>query len=224
MGILDFVFPKTCIACGKTGRYICRSCIDKNPSARPVCPYCRHPSVSGATHAGCGKKTGIDGLVSIWKYEGVVKKAILSLKYKYATEMGDELADYLIGLLKVKMLPGVYYLCPIPIHWYRQNTRGFNQSVEVGKVISSAMGWNFIPDLLIKKRATAPQAELDRETRMKNLRDVFMFNPVHRSLFPNLKSVMIFDDVFTTGSTILEATKALKMAGVEKVWGLTIAG
>lgn len=223
MGILDFVFPKTCITCGKAGRYICLGCINKTSPSQPVCPYCKYPSIDGTTHANCSKKLGIDGLVSIWKYEGVVKKAILSLKYKYATKMGDELADYLISSLKAKTLPGVYYLCPIPIHWYRQNTRGFNQSVEVGKVVSLAMGWNFIPDLLIKKQATTPQAELDREKRMKNLRGVFMVNPIYKSLFPNLKSVMIFDDVFTTGSTILEATKVLKMAGVEKVWGLTIA-
>ena len=221
MGLLDFVFPKNCLECGIWGKYLCANCVAKIPSPKPICPYCRHPSIDGATHTNCQKKLGIDGLTSIWKYEGIVRKAILTLKYKYTTEVTGELSDYIICSLKNSILPPVQYLTPIPLYWYRQNTRGFNQSVEIGKCIAGGLGWKFILDLLIKKRATASQAELGGEARRKNLRGVFAVNPKY--IFDIPYSVLLFDDVFTTGSTIFEAAKVLKRSGVKKVWGLTIA-
>lgn len=143
----------------------------------------------------------------------------MSLKYKYATEIGRELSNHLVKSLQSMVLPGVVYLTPIPIHWYRQNTRGFNQSLEVGKIVAGLMNWKLIPDLLVKNMSTIPQAELSGKKRRKNLKGVFSLNP--EVAIPD--SVFVFDDVFTTGSTMLEAGKVLKRAGVRKVWGLTIA-
>ena len=221
MSVLDFIFPKICLNCGKEGKYLCQRCIAEVPSPQPICPYCKHPSIDGVTHVNCQKKLGIDGLTSIWKYEGIIRKAILSLKYKYATEIGEELSDYLIVSLKKAIFPQVQYLTPIPIHWYRQNVRGFNQSLEVGRFVAKTMNWKFIPDLLIKNKETVSQVELTGEKRRKNLKNAFSVNPNYEP--STLYSVLIFDDVFTTGSTLIEATKVLKKAGVKKVWGLTIA-
>jgi len=223
MGILDLVFPKTCLRCGCSGRYLCQTCIDKTPRVDAICPYCKHPSIDGTTHINCQKKFGIDGLTTIWGYEGVIRKAILSLKYKYATEVGNEISDYLISSLGSRVMPSVQYLAPVPIHWHRQNTRGFNQSAEIGKLVAASMGWKFTQDLLIKTVSTVSQTELDRKDRRQNLRGVFSVNPLYKSSLANLKSVIIFDDVFTTGSTLMEASKVLKRGGIEKVWGLTIA-
>jgi ComF family protein len=223
MGILDFVFPKTCLDCGKEGKYLCPNCIAKVPLAGSICPYCKHPSIDGVTHVNCRKKFGIDGLISIWEYEGVVRKGILSLKYKYATEIGNELSGHLIDSLRAKVMPAVQYLTPIPVYWYRQNTRGFNQSLEVGRKVAELMNWKFIPDLLVKNKPTVSQVELSGEKRRKNLTGVFVVNTIFRSTLSDFRSVVIFDDVFTTGSTMTEAAKVLKRGGVEKVWGLTIA-
>ena len=222
MGILDFVFPKSCFGCGREGRYLCLNCIAKCLPVKPICPYCKHLSIDGATHINCVKKLGIDGLTSVWEYEGVIRKAILSLKYKYATEIGNEISDYLIDSLRVKTLPSVQCLTPIPIYWYRQNTRGFNQSLEIGKRVADSMNLRFIPDLLIKNKSTVSQIELSGEKRRKNLQGSFSLYP-HNSSFTTPNSVFLFDDVFTTGSTMMEAAKVLKRSGVEKVWGLTIA-
>jgi competence protein ComFC len=221
MGILDLVFPKNCLGCGREGKYTCQNCIDKLLPAKPICPYCKHPSIDGATHINCQKKLGLDGLTSIWNYEGIVRKAILALKYKYATKIGSEISDYLISSLRSLVLPSVQYLTPIPIYWYRQNTRGFNQSVEIGKQVARAFDWRLIPDLLIKSKPTISQVELSGSARKQNLKNVFAVNSNYA--LNTLHSVLIFDDVFTTGSTMMEAAKVLKRAGVEKVWGLTIA-
>lgn len=223
MSILDLVFPKNCLGCGKEGGYLCTKCVAKVPNAAAICPYCKHPSIDGATHINCGRKLGLDGLTSIWEYKGIVRKAILSLKYKYATGVGREISDYIIYSLGKLVLPDAQYLIPVPIYWYRQNTRGFNQSIEIGRNITESLRLEFVPDLLIKSKPTVSQVELSGEARRKNLKGVFTLNTIHKSLIQNLDSVFLFDDVFTTGSTMFEAAKVLKRSGIKKVWGLTIA-
>ena len=218
MGILDFVFPKNCLVCGKEGRYICEECIKKVPRAREICPYCHHYSINGRTHFNCIRKLGLDGLTSIWEHEGIIRKAILALKYKYATEIGKEISEYTIASVGGLTLPSAHILTPIPIYWHKQNTRGFNQSIELSGNIAENLRLKFVPDLLIKKVSTAPQAGLSRGERQTNLKGSFILNK-------NLEvpdSALLFDDVFTTGSTLFEAAKVLKKGGVKKVWGLTI--
>jgi ComF family protein len=218
---LDLLFPKSCLNCGLGGKYICDDCLRKVHYAKPICPVCEKSSIDGFTHIKCKTKLGIDGLTAVWDYEGVIRKAILSLKYKYSTEVGKELISQLVNWLisQRELLHSTSCLLPIPMHWYRQNVRGFNQSIEVGRIVSSEMGWDFSPELLIKKKQTVSQVELKGEERRQNLKGVFSLDS--RFLIPD--SVVLFDDVFTTGSTLKEATKVLKRAGVQKVWGLTVA-
>lgn len=80
-------------------------------------------------------------------------------------------------------------------------------------------GWDFIPDLLVRKKDTKPQIELRGIQRVLNIKDVFLVNESCK--IP--KKVVIFDDVWTTGSTIKEAVKTLKEKGVDEVFALTIA-
>lgn len=118
------------------------------------------------------------------------------------------------------VLPSVHNLIPIPIYWLKENVRGFNQSVVVSGNIAEKMRLNIYPDLLIKCIQTPPQAGLSGEERRKNLKNSFVLNTKYEHLSSNY---FLFDDVFTTGSTMFEAAKVLKRAGVQKVWGLTIA-
>ncbi|SRR5258706_1142544 len=223
MSLIDLIFPKNCLNCGKSGKYICDSCLSKVGVLKPACPYCEKPSIDGFTHIKCQKKYGLDGLICPWKYEGIVRKAIPALKFKYATEVGKELSENFVSAIKSQYIkyyiPNTGVLVPIPIHWHRENVRGFNQSVEIGKRVAAEMGWGFTSNLLIKDKPTTSQVELSVEQRKQNLKGVFSLNT--GTSLPN--SIILLDDVFTTGSTLHEAAKVLKKAGVEKVWGLTIA-
>ncbi len=219
MEFLDFIFPKTCLSCGKHGNYICLECLAKVRLSKPICPYCEKASIDGITHIKCQKKYGLNGLISVWEYEGVIRKAVLALKYRYATAIGDELVNYLTDKLKELILPNTSHLMPVPIYWYRQNVRGFNQSNLVGGAVAKTLNLKFVPDLLVRRKQTIPQVELSGVARRQNLKGVFVTNPGIE--IPD--SVLLFDDVFTTGSTLFEATKTLKHARVQKVWGLTIA-
>lgn len=183
---------------GQPGKYICGDCLKK---VRP---------------GGLTSKT----TYSIFKYEGVIRKAIITLKYKYSTEITQELAEVCVRkLLTINHWPSAI-LVPVPLHWYRKNVRGFNQSEEVGKIIAKKMGWKFIPDLLIKIKSTRSQVELKGSARRRNLRNVFVLNPVyvlHSTYY------ILFDDVLTTGSTLLEASKVLRGGGAKRILCLTIA-
>jgi predicted amidophosphoribosyltransferase len=87
MSVLDLIFPKTCLSCDSEGKYICENCLARVKVLSPVCPYCEKASIDGFAHAKCRKKYGLDGLTSVWKYDGIVKKAIQALKFKYSTEV-----------------------------------------------------------------------------------------------------------------------------------------
>jgi len=224
MGIADFLFPKKCLECGRAGSYICVSCIDNIQTLSQVCIACGRPSIDGMTHFTCRRALGLDGLIFIWPYGGVVRKALLALKYKYAKEIAEELSEYSLSFLRKRyvLLPPDPTLVSIPLYWFRKNWRGFNQTEEIGKLISQGMDWGFEPELLVRKRLKKPQTQLKKEERGKNIRGVFSLNP-HNSSFMIHDSIILFDDVFTTGSTLKEATKVLKRKGAKKVWGLTIA-
>ena len=184
MGILDLVFPKTCLECKKEGKYICEDCLKKVPPGGWVTKH----------------------TFSLFRYKGVIRKAIIALKYKYSIEIAKELAKICIGRLYANRFLLKATLVPIPLHWYHQNFRGFNQSAEIGKIIAGKMGWKFIPDLLVKRKPTTSQVELKGPAYIPNTT-------------PN---ILVFDDVLTTGSTLKEATDVLYAAGAKKVLGLTI--
>ena len=225
MNITDLFFPKKCLECGRAGSYICASCIAKLETLSQVCVECGRPAIDGMTHISCKRPLSLDGLIFVWPYGGVVRKAILALKYKYAKEIAEELASYCVLFLQKRkvVLPPKSTLIPIPLYWYRENWRGFNQVEEIGKLVAKDMNWDFAPDIIVRKHLKKPQAQLRKEERSKNIRGVFSLNPKIQPLIINHQSLILFDDVFTTGSTLKEATKVLKRNGVKNVWGLTIA-
>lgn len=222
MVITNFLFPKQCLNCKDRGKYICHNCLGKLPPLRQICVNCGRPAVDGTTHIKCSRPRGLDGLVLVWPYGGVIRKAILGLKYRYAQEIAKELGAYLIEHLNERniAMPKKALLMPIPLYFLRQNWRGFNQVEEIGELLAKNMRWEYSDDVLERKRLAKPQTALKRKERTKNIRGVFAVNPNYKLLTTNY---IIFDDVFTTGATMKEAAKVLKRSGAKKVWGLTIS-
>lgn len=207
MPILDFVFPKFCLECKTPGKYLCSACLEKVRRARP--------------HRLRLNPHGLDRAFSAWQYQGVIRKAILALKYRFASEIARELAEALISEIKKRPFQlNKAVLVPIPLHPRRRRWRGFNQSEEMGKILAQSMGWDFASKLLERKIARTPQVELKGKARKENVRGVFRISQA--SSLDKLRSVVLFDDVWTTGSTMKEAAKVLKRNGAKQVWGLTI--
>lgn len=222
MGVADLLFPKACLNCNNNGSYVCRNCLGKLPLLRQICVNCGRPAVDGTTHVKCLQPWGLDGLVFVWPYGGVIRKAILGLKYRYAEEIAKELGVYIVENLQEGkvLLPKKAILVPIPLYFLRQNWRGFNQVGHMGRVLARTLKWRYDNEILIRKKLARPQTSLTRKDRTKNIRGVFSLNPSYKL---HASSYILFDDVFTTGATIKEAAKVLKRKGVKKVWGLAIA-
>lgn len=222
MALVDILFPRKCLACGRKGRYVCRGCLASLKILKQLCPYCEKASIDGLTHAKCLKKLSINGVYSLWPYEGVIREAILKLKYRFARKIAEELSEYIYLFFKdVAVFPKGSILTPIPLYWLRENFRGFNQSEIIAKMLAEKLGWSFEEGILLRRKLRQPQTMLKGKKRRENIRGVFVLNPKYKSTLS--KSYILFDDVYTTGSTLKEAAKVLKRNGASLVWGLTIA-
>lgn len=222
MGILDILYPRYCFGCEQKGRYLCENCSVVNRTAILTCPVCNKGSTNGKTHKSCKSEYSLDGFFSAWSYQGAIRKILISLKYKFAKDVAGEIISALPKILVKISLPKKAILVPIPMHKKRRNWRGFSQTEELGALLASKMGWKYFSDGLIKIKDTKPQVELSKAKRKTNLEGVFKVNPKYN--FKGTKApIIIFDDVWTTGSTVKEAAKVFKAQKVRVVWGLTIA-
>jgi competence protein ComFC len=215
MNFLDLLFPRKCLECGKAGNYMCTDCLQKVPNTPEICPICSLYSFGGKSHPRCRYPLGLDGLISGWRHQGVVRKTVLKLKYHFVSDICDELAAKYLKVIK-KIPKGI--IVPIPLYRRRKNWRGFNQSEELGQRVAKSLGFNFTSDLLIKTSKTLPQARLSKKERKENIKGIFEIN---KKVL--LAKYYLFDDVWTTGSTMKEAAKVLKKAGAKEVWGVTLA-
>lgn len=224
--IIDFLFPKKCLGCAKAGKYICDSCIEKIPTVSSFCFVCGRPAIDGVTHFKCKRKLSLDGVVVIWSYSGVLRKAILALKYKFAYEVARDLVSASYGFLEsnypLMFLKNVL-LISIPAAKKRVNWRGFNQTEIMGRMIAEHFGWRFSSNLLLRKKFYRPQTELKGRERRKNIKGAFEINPQYEKVLKDDPQIVIFDDILTTGSTLKEAGKVLKRKGFKTVWGLVLA-
>lgn len=158
----------------------------------------------------------------IWKYEGTPRKLIHKLKYRFVSNLALSLASPAASLIKRKFRNEKFIIVPIPLHWQRHSWRGFNQSEEIAKLLAGETGWE-VKSLLKRKRSTKQQVGLEEKQRKENVKNAFEINSGHQSLPTNHQSLILLDDVWTSGSTMREAVKVLKKAGFRRVWCLTLA-
>jgi competence protein ComFC len=227
--ILDILFPKKCVGCGRVGSYFCQDCIRNIKQTDLVCPKCERPAVGGQTHPVCRRRFGLDGLWSLGIYQDPLRKAIQTLKYKRVKELSKVLTDITIEywaryqpfiLDQIKKDGGEgWAVVAVPLFWWRENSRGFNQSSLVGKELSQKLGLIYF-DILKRARYTKSQVGLKSDKRRENIKNAFSLDSRLLRLETN---VLLIDDVWTTGSTLRECCYILKRAGAKKVWAITLA-
>ena len=228
--VLDVLFPKFCVGCGIEGKYICDKCSIFISEAMPVCPICYNSSFFGETHQNCIKEYALDGLISIWDYEGIIKKIIHEIKYNGFTNIINECVESSFKLIAKDInrfypfLSFLYsnntYISYVPMYLKREKKRGFNQAKIIAQEIGRFSSCNII-SLLEKTTDTKSQAKLEKKERMENVKN--SFNIWVKPGLTQIKHVLLVDDVFTTGATMQECCRVLKKAGAEKVWGFTLA-
>lgn len=230
MSILDIIYPKFCLGCGKVGTYCCSECLKITPQLRYLqCPECERPSYDGRTHIRCQKQFGLDGVFSLYPYVGIVKNVIKGMKYRFAYRMVLDLfhaipKEYVSRLTQhVMFTKHNVFLLPIPLHASRRRERGFNQAAVIAKVVSTFVHVPVNTSCLERSKKTLPQVNMKhKEERMENMKQAFTMRKNNVSFIYGA-SVILVDDVYTTGSTLKNAALVLKQAGARFVFGLTIA-
>lgn len=160
------------------------------------------------------KRENISELTAAVFYDDAVKVGIHKFKYSGARYVADTIAEF----MKVPENWNVDYITAVPLTKERYKWRGYNQSIELAKIISEREGIPLKENALIKVRETDNQAKLTSSERRENLRGAFKANESLKGI-----SVLLIDDVITTGSTIAECAKVLKRAGAERVYAMAFA-
>lgn len=182
--------------------------------------------MDGQTHPRCKKRYGLDGLLSLYPYTGIIQRAIKQMKYRFAFRVVKDVLDTAnvdsVTDWKQKMEGKNILIIPIPLHASRLYYRGFNQSEIVANYIGKQLDIQVEGHTLFRMKKTLPQVDMkNRSERLGNMKDVFDVSNIYISSHHSV--VLLIDDVFTTGATMRSAASVLKRKGIPTVWGLTIA-
>jgi ComF family protein len=190
--LLDLLAPPACAACDA-------ACT----SSQPFCPAC-------AGGAEPSRPSEVDGLkvVVAGPYRPPLSTAIVRFKYANRPELGRPLARLLLPALRGCALPAGTALVPVPLHPRRLVTRGYNQAALLAAELGRSAGLSTLPRLLRRTRETERQVGKSREERLQNSQGAFTL----RQAGP--RSVVLVDDVITTGSTVRACAQALAAGGV----------
>ena len=222
---LRILFPEICPVCKKPSTDhvtapICADCWQAISSYEgPACQKCGKPLVSDVSII-CGEcledEPAFEWVRSFGLYDGALKEAISLFKYYGIRRLSRPLSEM---MLKIR-IPHTDAVIPVPLTRKKLRQREFNQAALFAKHIANHIGAKIILNCLIKIRDTAPQVGLNAEERRKNIKNAFGI--VDKEVIQG-KSVILVDDVFTTGATIRNCAKLLKKAGAGEVYAVTLA-
>ena len=199
--IIDILWPKTCLGCGKEGQYICKDCAI---------------FLSEVDMIEAGPRSNI---MSVWEYEGLMEKLILKIKYDGCYDIINELIDKAFEKIELNLPPDTY-ITYVPMYRKKEKRRGFNQAELIAKKVGERTN-RPVGKLLEKIKDNRPQVNLGPQERAENVKNVFKMIEVRpQSMWQN---VLIVDDVYTTGATVGECVRVLKKSGVKNVWGFTLS-
>jgi len=233
-GVLaDIIYPRTCLVCKRqlkgtscVDNLICRECwVKVKRNIPPFCYRCgRHleKPIKNICPECVRKQLHFDRAFSPCVYEGVTKELIHTFKYRGKDYLGATLSELMVDFIKEYNMPMevLDLVVPIPLHQVRLREREFNQAQILSQHIAKTFNKRLATDALKRLRHTKTQTELQTEERLLNVKGSFA---VTNNEEIKGKNILLVDDVLTTGATSSEAACALKKAGANIVFVLTLA-
>lgn len=201
---VDLLYPPRCAGCGKVDTWWCETCqyrVEQVPPPRDIHPL-----------------SPLAGIAATSTHTGPLREAVQALKYENARmlaqrPLGEQLArrlaasDWAIDLL-----------VPVPLHAERLKSRGYNQAQLLGEYVAETTMLPISPAALYRQRYTQSQVELGAQARLANVQDAFVAD----SAVVSGKTILLIDDVYTTGATLSACAAAALAAGARAVYGLTV--
>ncbi len=204
--ILDLIYPPKCPCCGEIIQ-----------SEKDICDECRRKLVKWT---GSFRIKGADSFNAAYRYDETISPAVIKLKNQSYGKACDFLVKTAVKLIKENTSGENRVIVPVPLHEYTLKERGYNQSEVIAKEAGRILGIPVDTSSLVKVRETLQQKTLTPERRKLNLREAFC---VSEGSDISGKSVILLDDVCTTGSTLSECAAALKEAGAAKIYCIAAA-
>lgn len=218
--LLDLLYPPRCAGCNRGGAWLCAGC---RASVRgpdpPLCPRCGQSMPGPECRACVASPPLTDAVRAAGRYEGALRQAIHRLKYGNMTAAAPALAELLLGAYNAAGWR-CDLVAPTPLHPSRERQRGYNQAAALAAPLARALGLPCAPRALQRSRRTADQIGLDAAGRRANVAGAFL---VARPDVVAGRSVLLVDDVATTGSTLDACAHALRASGATSVYGLVLA-
>lgn len=208
--ILEYIFLPSCGICSKLGEgYLCKNC------GKEIRRYLINLEKSDKNENIRIKK------FFVLKYDGIVRKNIIKYKFNDKPYLYKMFSKIILEDKKAcEFIKSYDIIIPVPVHKARKSKRGYNQSELIAKEISKELKIKTYSDVLIKINNNKVQSTLNKNERKENVKNAYKIINEQKI---NNKNIIIFDDIYTTGSTINECIKTLKKSNVNKIGVLILA-
>lgn len=225
--IKDILAPKKCYSCNKEWYFLCKKCFNQLDNYSEFCYVCKKNSEKFQVHNCCIDKIYYDNLIVLTHYRNkIIKKLIIDFKFYWKKDIAEDLALLMskkLLKLNLKILNNKDVLVlNIPMTFFRKLKKWYNQSELLAKEVSNNLWLNHNKNFLKKIKNTKQQSQLQKEFRLNNLKNSFKINDKYLNKLNN-KTIILIDDVVSTGSTINEISKILKENWALKIIWLCIA-
>ena len=229
-GFIRFLFPNYCQNCHKLlsshdKNCFCDECWNSIKLIKEnFCIKCGKPVITANGICNTCKKNKFyyKQIRVVGIYEKILKNAIHLYKYFFRWKISKDFSDLNEKNIDRKYITNNDYIIPVPVTHKDLMKKGFYHTFLVTKMISQKYNLPVIKNLIVKTRQTLPQSSLKRKERLTNLKDAFRINKKYQNKISN-KKLLLFDDVYTTGSTVQEISKELSQYKVKNINVLAIA-
>lgn len=216
--LTSIIAPHICIGCGSEGSVLCDECIDQFiEPAEPRCIGCMKLSEGFRVCVSCRKRLPYERIIFCMSYDGIGEQLIKSLKYELKRQAADTIA-LIMAQNSSRFIPEQTVVCPIPTSPSRVRERGFDHTKLISKALTRQLQLKM--KNMLWRSSKVHQVGATRAERLAQMKDVLKISTNDRGL-PN--SVLLIDDVYTTGATLITAGNVLKKAGVKHLSAIVFA-